>query len=136
MLLLPNQLDQIRPNSTLNPEFICSAPFSGFPETDFFGIMRAVSQTNVGAAELIEDLGFSQQNTENGFRVFPNPSEGMIRAGKEFESSCFEVRMISGNRIGEVCADQEGYLDIHHLASGTYILVSCRTNEISRLILR
>jgi len=135
MLLLPNQLDQIRPNSTLNPEFICSAPFSGFPETDFFGIMRAVSQTNVGAAELIEDLGFSQQNTENGFRVFPNPSEGMIRTGKEFESSCFEVRMISGNRIGEVCADQEGSLDLHHLTSGTYILVSCRTNEISRLIL-
>ena len=62
------------PNTNLHPEFVMSAPNNTGILTDYYGVLRNASNTNVGAIELNPTLSISHY-TNPSFNVFPNPCE-------------------------------------------------------------
>lgn len=129
------QLNELRPNSVLNPEFIFSVPVLGYPTYDYFGIVRNSPQTNAGAAELVEDLGLAEQHSIGELLLFPNPANDDVYTSVELEGKMYRLLAVNGSLIRSGVVGVNGFIELNGAEPGLY-LMRVDGHTVCRLVIR
>lgn len=93
-------INDLTPNTNLHPEFVMSVPNSIALSTDYFGVIRNLTNTNVGAIELNPTLSVSDNNYTS-FKVFPNPCEQefLLEVGEQMLGKDYLIFDLSGKLL-------------------------------------